>query len=101
MTPSVETTSLTSASFEDLVREMLIRLGEDPARGVGKGPGRSVAGPRLPHFTTAAFQGREPVRFQIRGAGEGALVPLGAGLVVAIAGARIADHQRLDHFRMG
>jgi GTP cyclohydrolase IA len=32
MTPSVETTSLTSASFEDLVREMLIRLGEDPAR---------------------------------------------------------------------
>jgi len=32
MKPSTEPTTLTSASFEDLVREMLIRLGEDPAR---------------------------------------------------------------------
>src|SRR5690242_13909568 len=32
MSPSVETTTLTSASFEDLVHEMLVRLGEDPAR---------------------------------------------------------------------
>jgi GTP cyclohydrolase I len=32
MTPAIETPSLTSASFEDLVREMIVRLGEDPAR---------------------------------------------------------------------
>jgi GTP cyclohydrolase IA len=32
MTSSVETTTLTSASFEDLVREMIVRLGENPAR---------------------------------------------------------------------
>lgn len=32
MKPSVEPTTLTSASFEDLVREMIIRLGEDPTR---------------------------------------------------------------------
>jgi GTP cyclohydrolase IA len=31
MTP-VETATLTSATFEELVKEMLIRLGEDPAR---------------------------------------------------------------------
>ena len=28
----IETPTLTSASFEDLVREMIVRLGEDPAR---------------------------------------------------------------------
>jgi GTP cyclohydrolase I len=32
MKTSAETTTLTSASFEDLVREMIVRLGEDPAR---------------------------------------------------------------------
>jgi len=32
MKPTAETTSLTSASFDDLVREMLVRLGEDPGR---------------------------------------------------------------------
>jgi GTP cyclohydrolase IA len=32
MSPRVETPSLTSASFEELVKELLIRLGEDPAR---------------------------------------------------------------------
>jgi GTP cyclohydrolase IA len=31
-TKSLETPTLTSASFEDLVREMLVRLGEDPGR---------------------------------------------------------------------
>ncbi len=31
-TKSVETPTLTSASFEDLVREMIVRLGEDPNR---------------------------------------------------------------------
>jgi GTP cyclohydrolase IA len=31
-TKSVETPTLTSASFEDLVREMIVRLGEDPTR---------------------------------------------------------------------
>jgi len=30
--PQVETPTLTSASFEELVREMLVRLGEDPER---------------------------------------------------------------------
>jgi GTP cyclohydrolase I len=32
MTPTVEPTTLTSATFENLVREILVRLGEDPAR---------------------------------------------------------------------
>jgi len=32
MTPTVETTTLTSATFENLVREILVRLGEDAAR---------------------------------------------------------------------
>src|ERR1700740_1296900 len=32
MKPTTESLTLTSASFEDLVREMLIRLGEDPNR---------------------------------------------------------------------
>jgi GTP cyclohydrolase I len=41
MSPSVEPATLTSASFEELVREMLIRLGEDPAReGLTRTPGR-------------------------------------------------------------
>jgi GTP cyclohydrolase I len=32
MKPTAESTSLTSATFEDLVREMIVRLGEDPQR---------------------------------------------------------------------
>jgi len=32
MTPKLETPTLTSASFEELVKEMLVRLGEDPQR---------------------------------------------------------------------
>src|ERR1700723_1081716 len=32
MTTSVESATLTGASFEDLVREMIVRLGEDPTR---------------------------------------------------------------------
>ncbi|MGH9514660.1 MAG: GTP cyclohydrolase I FolE [Terriglobales bacterium] len=32
MAPRIETPTLTSASFEELVREMLVRLGEDPQR---------------------------------------------------------------------
>jgi GTP cyclohydrolase I len=41
MTSSVETTTLTSASFEELVREMIVRLGEDPAReGLVRTPAR-------------------------------------------------------------
>ena len=41
MTPSVETPSVTSASFEDLVREILVRLGEDPEReGLVRTPNR-------------------------------------------------------------
>lgn len=32
MKPTLETATLTSASFEDLIREILVRLGEDPNR---------------------------------------------------------------------
>src|SRR5712692_7353465 len=41
MSPSVEPTTLTSASFADLVHEMLVRLGENPAReGLSRTPAR-------------------------------------------------------------
>ena len=41
MTPSVETATLTSVSFENLVREMIVRLGEDPEReGLTRTPDR-------------------------------------------------------------
>jgi GTP cyclohydrolase IA len=41
MAHTTETQSLTGASFEDLVREMIIRLGEDPAReGLLRTPNR-------------------------------------------------------------
>src|ERR1700674_5396374 len=41
MTASVETSTLTGASFEDLVREMIVRLGEDPTReGLARTPDR-------------------------------------------------------------
>ncbi|HEY1263313.1 MAG TPA: GTP cyclohydrolase I FolE [Terriglobales bacterium] len=41
MTPVTEIPTLTSASFEDLVREMIVRLGEDPAReGLQRTPAR-------------------------------------------------------------
>jgi GTP cyclohydrolase I len=41
MASSVETTSLTGASFEDLVREIIVRLGENPQReGLANTPGR-------------------------------------------------------------
>ena len=41
MPPSVEASTLTSASFEDLVREMIVRLGEDPTReGLVRTPDR-------------------------------------------------------------
>ena len=32
MNPTTEVSSLTSASFEQLVREMIVRIGEDPER---------------------------------------------------------------------
>jgi GTP cyclohydrolase I len=41
MTPAVETPTVTSANFEDLVREMIVRLGEDPTReGLAETPSR-------------------------------------------------------------
>ena len=41
MTSTVETPTITTASFEDLVREMIVRLGEEPAReGLAETPGR-------------------------------------------------------------
>jgi GTP cyclohydrolase I len=39
--PKIETPSLTAATYEDLVREMLVRLGEDPQReGLAQTPKR-------------------------------------------------------------
>jgi GTP cyclohydrolase IA len=41
MNPTSEVTSLTSATFEDLVREMIVRIGEDPDReGLVRTPDR-------------------------------------------------------------
>lgn len=41
MKPSTEPATLTSASFEELVREMMVRLGEDPEReGLSRTPDR-------------------------------------------------------------
>ena len=41
MNPSVEPATLTSASFEELVREMIVRIGEDPDReGLVRTPDR-------------------------------------------------------------
>ncbi|MFY9560225.1 MAG: GTP cyclohydrolase I FolE [Terriglobales bacterium] len=41
MTSSVQPTTLTSASYEELVREMIVRLGEDPDReGLNRTPER-------------------------------------------------------------
>jgi GTP cyclohydrolase I len=41
MTTSVETSTVTGASFEELVREMIVRLGEDPTReGLVRTPDR-------------------------------------------------------------
>jgi GTP cyclohydrolase I len=42
MNPATESTTLTSATFEDLVHEILVRLGEDPAReGLTRTPERA------------------------------------------------------------
>ena len=41
MKPAIETASLTSASFEELVKEVLVRLGENPQReGLARTPSR-------------------------------------------------------------
>jgi len=41
MAPHVETPSVTSASFEELMKEIIVRLGEDPEReGLQRTPGR-------------------------------------------------------------
>ncbi|MGC2540565.1 MAG: GTP cyclohydrolase I, partial [Candidatus Sulfotelmatobacter sp.] len=41
MKPATELSTLTSASFEDLIQEMLVRLGEDPHReGLERTPER-------------------------------------------------------------
>jgi GTP cyclohydrolase I len=50
----VETPTLTSASFEELVREMIVRLGEDPAReGLVRTPDRVH---RAYEFLTKGYQ---------------------------------------------
>ena len=41
MSPSIEPATLTSATFEELVREMIVRIGEDPGReGLVRTPDR-------------------------------------------------------------
>jgi len=41
MSPATEPATVTSATFEELVREMLVRLGEDPKReGLTRTPAR-------------------------------------------------------------
>lgn len=41
MTPAIETPTLTNSTFEELVREMIVRLGEDPNReGLAATPAR-------------------------------------------------------------
>ncbi len=41
---SVESATLTSASFEELARELIVRLGEDPTReGLARTPDRHAA----------------------------------------------------------
>jgi GTP cyclohydrolase I len=52
--PPVETPTLTSASFEDLVQEMIVRLGENPAReGLVRTPNRVR---RTYEFLTRGYQ---------------------------------------------
>lgn len=54
MKPSAETTTLTSASFDELVREMLVRLGEDPTReGLVRTPERVA---KAYQFLTKGYQ---------------------------------------------
>src|SRR5580700_4722312 len=54
MRSSVETSSVTSASFEDLVQEILVRLGEDPKReGLVRTPHRVH---RAYEFLTRGYQ---------------------------------------------
>jgi len=54
MKSTTETTSLTSASFEELVREMIVRLGEDPDReGLVRTPARSS---KAMQFLTKGYQ---------------------------------------------
>src|ERR1700687_4027014 len=53
MKPTLEDTTLTSASFEELVREMLVRLGEDPEReGLLRTPERVQ---KAFHFLTRGY----------------------------------------------
>jgi GTP cyclohydrolase IA len=54
MKSTTETTSLTGASFEELVREMIVRLGEDPDReGLVRTPARSS---KAMQFLTKGYQ---------------------------------------------
>ena len=54
MKPTTESTTLTSATFDDLVREILVRLGEDPTReGLVRTPERVAKAYR---FLTKGYQ---------------------------------------------
>src|SRR6266851_4173507 len=54
MKPTTEPATLISASFEDLVREMLVRLGEDPERdGLTRTPERVK---QAMHFLTRGYK---------------------------------------------
>ena len=78
MKQAVENPTLTSASFEELVREMLVRLGEDPEReGLLRTPERVQARHILIKTTgkskeeTAKLQAKaEDLLKQIKGGGD-------------------------------
>jgi GTP cyclohydrolase I len=54
MKPTTETTTLTSATYEELVREMIVRLGEDPDReGLSRTPSRVA---KAMHFLVNGYK---------------------------------------------
>jgi GTP cyclohydrolase IA len=54
MKPTTETTTLTSATYEELVREMIVRLGEDPDReGLSRTPARVA---KAMHFLVKGYK---------------------------------------------
>jgi GTP cyclohydrolase I len=54
MKPTTETTTLTSATYEELVREMIVRLGEDPDReGLSRTPVRVA---KAMHFLVKGYK---------------------------------------------
>ena len=67
---------------------LAVALGQHAARRVRQALGRAVAPHRLPHVAAPALQHLQTARLEVGGARLGPLVPLGAGVGVAIARAR-------------